>query len=153
MAARREIASRLFHPSLMASMGAIQAGYEKPHVLVVDDEVDTADSSAMILAHYGYRADVAYHSEMALKIAGVRPPQAVLIDIAMPTCDGYFLARELRRLPGMQDALLICVSGYGTLEDRQKSREAGCQFHFIKPVDWQALLKTLEPLKLALSNV
>ena len=92
----------------------------------------------------GYAALVAYDASAALKLARVNSPQVVLLDIKMPGGNGLELAQELRRLPEMKDAVLICISGLGTAEDRRLSREAGCDHHLIKPVDWVELLRLLE---------
>jgi two-component system, chemotaxis family, CheB/CheR fusion protein len=128
-------------------MDTHQNGREKLRVLVVDDDVDTADSSVLVLNYLGYKAVPAYNAEDALKIASMLPPQVVLLDAAMPGHDGYQLARELRMLPGMEDAMLICVSGFGTELDRERAFEAGCTHHFIKPVDWQKLVAVLGPAR------
>jgi DNA-binding response OmpR family regulator len=121
-------------------MGTSQAGRVKLRVLVVDDDRDTAHSSVQVLKFLGYDALAAYDAAQAKKIAATATPQIVLLDIAMPGEDGFRLARDLRQLPGMERALLVCVSGYGTEADKQKAREAGCDHHFTKPVDWQELI-------------
>jgi DNA-binding response OmpR family regulator len=113
-------------------------------VLVVDEDHDTADSTRFILNHMGYPVLVAYDASAALKLARANSPQVMLLDITMPGGNGLALAQELRRLPGMEDALLICISGLGTPEDRRLSREAGCAHHLLKPVDWVELLELLE---------
>jgi DNA-binding response OmpR family regulator len=112
-------------------------------VLVVDEDHDTADSTRFILNHMGYPVLVAYDASAALKLARANSPQVMLLDIK-PGGNGLALAQELRRLPGMEDALLICISGLGTAEDRRLSREAGCAHHLLKPVDWVELLELLE---------
>jgi len=105
---------------------------------------DTADTARFILNRMGYAALVEYDASAALKLALVNSPQVVLLDIKMPGGNGLELAQELRRLPEMKDAVLICISGLGTAEDRRLSREAGCDHHLIKPVDWVELLRLLE---------
>ena len=109
-------------------------------VLVVDDDRDNADSLALLLRLSGYEAAIAYDGETALEAVRARPPQAVLLDLAMPGLSGHELARGLRAQPGMGTALLVCVSGYGREEDRRLSREAGCDHHLLKPVETRELL-------------
>jgi DNA-binding response OmpR family regulator len=113
-------------------------------VLVVDDDRDTVESTVFFLNYVGFRAIGACSSEMALKIARFRHPRAVLLDLAMPGQDGAQLARRLRQLPGMDDALLICISGYGRRQDRQLVLDAGCDYHMVKPVDPEELLGLLD---------
>jgi DNA-binding response OmpR family regulator len=113
-------------------------------VLVVDDDRDTVESTVFFLNYMGFRAVGACSSEMALKIARLRHPRAVLLDLAMPGQNGAQLARSLRQLPGMDDALLICISGHGRGQDRQLALDAGCDYHMVKPVDPEELLGLLD---------
>jgi CheY-like chemotaxis protein len=115
----------------------------KPAILVVDDDRDTVDSTVLVLGLLGYEAEGVYGADEALAAARLRPPRAVLLDAAMPGLDGYALARQLRLLPGMADTLIICVSGYGTPDHRARALAAGCDLHFIKPIDWQELARAL----------
>jgi DNA-binding response OmpR family regulator len=124
-------------------MAALPTATRTARVLVVDDDRDTADSTVTLLKYFGYEAEVAYSAATALKIASVRRPRAVLLDLAMPQHSGDQLARELRRIPGMADAVLICISGYGNNEYRQLSLEAGCDYHILKPAEIQELLPLL----------
>jgi DNA-binding response OmpR family regulator len=116
-------------------------------VLVVDDDVDTADSAVLVLKFLGFEAAAVYDGGVALEQARKLRPQAVLLDLAMPHLDGLHLAQELRRSPRQEDVMLICVSGYGTERDRQRSRQAGCAYHFVKPADWQEITAVLAQLK------
>lgn|GEM_PF-6684039 len=128
-------------------MDASPASIEKLRVLVVDDDRDTADSAVTVLAYLGHEAVAAYNAEKALDIARLRPPHVVFLDIAMPRIDGYQLARDLKALPGMDNVLLVCISGYGTESDKRLAYGAGCAYHFIKPADWQELSDLLATVK------
>jgi DNA-binding response OmpR family regulator len=128
-------------------MATLPTATRTARVLVVDDDRDTADSTATLLKYFGYEAEVAYSAAMALETASVRRPRAVLLDLAMPGQSGDQLARELRQLPGMADAVLICISGYGTNEYRQLALEAGCDYHILKPAELQELLPLLAQIK------
>jgi len=121
-------------------MSSDQQQPKRPSVLVVDDNHDAADSACFILSHMGYPAQVAYDASRALQLARARAPQVVLLDVVMPGGNGLELAQDLRRLPGMNQALLICISGFGSAEARRLSREAGCDHHLLKPFDWVELL-------------
>ena len=121
-------------------MSTAQEEPKRPSVLVVDDNHDAADTTRFILDHMGYPALVAYDATRALLLARTHGPQVVLVDLVMPGGNGLELARELRRLPEMNQTLLICISGFGSAEDRRLSREAGCDHHLLKPFDWVELL-------------
>jgi CheY-like chemotaxis protein len=81
--------------------------------------------------------------------ADVWPPDVVLLDLAMPGMSGYELARQLRQ--SCPDRLfLVCLSGYGTEADRRRSREAGFDYHLLKPADPKELHRLLESCRHAL---
>ncbi|WP_232316377.1 PAS domain-containing hybrid sensor histidine kinase/response regulator [Candidatus Burkholderia verschuerenii] len=109
-------------------------------ILVVDDNRDAADSLAMLCESEGHVARVAYSSEQALEAAAPFDPDVALLDIGLPDIDGYELARRLRR-KGESSPLLIAVTGYGQAEDRLRAQSAGFDYHFVKPVNVESLLK------------
>jgi CheY-like chemotaxis protein len=106
--------------------------------LVVDDNRDSAESLALLLKVKGYEVQTAYDGVAALERARVIQPDVVLLDIGLPRMDGYEVARRLRQEGGRQ-AVLVALTGYGTNEDLQRSREAGFDHHLIKPVELDAL--------------
>ena len=71
-------------------------------------------------------------------------PDIAILDIGLPVMDGYDLATELRRLPGLADLQLIAVTGYGQEIDRQRTTRAGVRHHLIKPVDISTLERALK---------
>jgi CheY-like chemotaxis protein len=119
---------------------------QAPLVLVVDDERDTADSLALLLGLWGYRAAVAYDAAAALDAARREAPAAALLDLAMPGVGGCELARGLHTLPGMDPAPLIAVTGYGRDEDRDRCWEAGIEHFLLKPADPDDLRRLLVEL-------
>ena len=108
-------------------------------VLVVDDNVDSADSIAMLLQVSGHEVRVAYSGQDALDMAAKYQPDIVLLDIGLPVMDGYEVARRLRKHPDLKGVKLIAVTGYGQESDRLQSQEAGFDYHLVKPVDAQKL--------------
>jgi CheY-like chemotaxis protein len=132
--------------SFRASQRIAIMANEAPRVLVVDDDHDTVDSFVTLLNLFGYQTDATYDAKTALKIAGIRRPRAVLLDVAMPGGDGYHLARALRQIPGLENALLICITGYGMAADKRQCRRAGCDYHFLKPVDWDEVIQVLQQI-------
>ncbi len=120
-----------------------------PHrVLVVDDNVDAADSLAVLLRLAGQDVRVAYEGAQALALAQEFCPQAVFLDIGMPGMDGYEVCRRLRQQPGSAAALLVALTGWGQDEDRRRACEAGFDHHAVKPIEPEALRQLLAPLAL-----
>lgn len=114
-------------------------------VLVVDDNVDSAVGLARLLGRAGHQVSLAYDGPEALEQARELTPEAIVLDIGLPTMDGYEVARLLRQEPWGSDTLLIAVTGYGQEEDRQRALYAGFDHHLVKPVDLarlKGLLKT-----------
>jgi signal transduction histidine kinase/ActR/RegA family two-component response regulator len=134
-------------PLLVAVEAAPPAADEKrqgkPHLLVVEDQVDAAEGLAELMRMRGYTVEVALDGAAALAAAAARPPDVVLLDLGLPGLDGYAVAERLRRLPGLQAALVVALSGYGREEDRRRSQEAGIDDHLVKPVELDALDRTL----------
>ena len=115
-------------------------------VLVVDDNVDSADSIAMLLQVSGHEVRVAYSGQDGLDMADKYQPDIVLLDIGLPGMDGYEVARRLRKQPESKEAKLIAVTGYGQEAYRLQSQEAGFDYHLVKPVDAQKLQDLLVEL-------
>ncbi|HXF15469.1 MAG TPA: MASE1 domain-containing protein [Burkholderiales bacterium] len=103
-------------------------------LLIVDDHRENADTLATLLASLGHEVFTAYDGRKAIELAQQLHPDAVLLDIGLPGMNGYEVARALRNSQGMR-MFLIAVSGYGQDEDRRRSREAGFNYHLVKPVD------------------
>ena len=104
-------------------------------VLVVDDNIDSAASIGMLLGLDGHQVREAHDGPTALTLLAAERPDLVLLDIGMPGMDGHEVARRIRQLPGMQDLILVAMTGYGQEEDRRRTREAGFDVHLVKPVD------------------
>jgi len=104
-------------------------------VLVVDDNVDVADSLATLLRLRGHEVAIAYDGPGALKRAGAFYPEVVLLDIGLPGLDGYQVAARLRRRRRTASSLLVALTGYGQEEDQSRALQAGFDRHLIKPVD------------------
>jgi PAS domain S-box-containing protein len=119
---------------------------QSARVLVVDDNVDAAESTGMILRFSGHDVQVTYSGQSALEIALEYQPHVILLDIGLPEMDGYEIARRLRQRPQLKDVWLIALTGYGQDSDRQQSREAGFDYHLVKPVNTQELEKLVAKL-------
>jgi CheY-like chemotaxis protein/anti-sigma regulatory factor (Ser/Thr protein kinase) len=104
-------------------------------ILVVDDNVDAAETVAAYLRLEGHDTKVVTEGAEVLGSARVFEPQVVVLDIGLPGLDGYEIARQLRGQPHTRDTLLIAVTGYGREEDRARAAAAGFDCHFVKPAD------------------
>jgi CheY-like chemotaxis protein len=110
-------------------------------VLVVDDNVDSAETLAEMLKLWGHEVRTAHDGQDALEAARAHRPDAVLLDVGLPIMDGYETARRLRE-EGL-GALLVAVTGFGAAEDRRRAKEAGFDTHLTKPVSPETLRRVL----------
>jgi PAS domain S-box-containing protein len=112
-------------------------------LMLVDDNVDAVTMLGALLAAAGHRVESFSDPRSALTAAPVAAPDVIILDIGMPGMDGYELARRLRAQPACGHALYIALTGYGQQGDRELSRQAGFDHHFVKPVDAGQLLEAL----------
>jgi CheY-like chemotaxis protein len=108
-------------------------------VLVVEDHEDTAQSTSMLLALYGYEVHLAPDGPSALQAARSTHPDVVLLDLGLPKMDGWQVAKQLREQVNCKRPFLIAVTGYGRQIDHERSHEAGIDLHLVKPVDPEML--------------
>jgi signal transduction histidine kinase len=113
-------------------------------ILVVDDNVDAADTIAQILRDLGYEIRTAYDGPSALSIAKAFKPNVCLVDIGLPVMDGYELTQRLRDSADLpENARIVAITGYGQDVDRRRSVEAGFNDHLVKPVSLDVLTRAL----------
>ena len=116
----------------------------RPKILIVDDNTDAVDTLAKIVRLNGHQVQVAYDGPSGLTIANAFKPAIVLLDIGLPGLDGYAVAERLREMDSTRNSLIIAISGYGQPKDEQRSRQAGFDLHFVKPVDFRSLQSVLQ---------
>ena len=130
-----------------------QGGGRSLRVLVVEDNVDSADSLSLLLRLYGHQVQVARSSTTALEMASATRPDVVLLDIGLPGMDGYQVAKCLREKPEFKGVTLCALTGYTPSEaDRRRQQETGFDHYYVKPVSLETLLelfKTVEPAQVA----
>lgn len=112
-------------------------------VLLVEDHLESATSISRLLRLFGYRVRVETDGLAAVKAAARFAPFAALIDLTLPTLDGFEVAERLRSSPATHDALLIAMTGWATEEHSRKAREAGFDKHLIKPISVDTLVGAL----------
>ena len=114
-------------------------------VLIVEDNIDGAESMRMLLRHYGHQVQVAHAGPPGILLANDWLPEVVLCDIGLPgDMDGYAVARALRENPQLDGLLLIALTGYGRDEDQIKAKDAGFDLHLTKPVDFTQLQQKID---------
>lgn len=118
-------------------------------ILIVDDNRDAADSLAIWLEIKGNETRVAYNGLEALEISAVFRPDVLVLDVGMPRLDGLETCRRIRREPWGERVVVIACTGWGNENDRRTSKEAGFDFHMVKPVDAAELEKLLMGLPAA----
>ena len=116
-------------------------------VMVVDDSEDTVEAMAMLFRQDGHEVVTAGSGASALALASLFRPELVLLDIGMPEQDGYATAQRIQRLALPRRPYLVAITGYGTIEDKRRSAQAGFDLHLTKPVagdTYQGLVALLQ---------
>lgn len=116
-------------------------------VLIVDDNVDIATSLADLLEMGGHETFTAHDGLAAVASAERLRPEVVLLDLGLPMLDGYEACRRIRAQPWGADVIIVAATGWGLQTDRQRTRDAGFDEHFVKPVDYLQLLALLAETK------
>jgi signal transduction histidine kinase len=112
-------------------------------VLVVDDNIDAADSTAMLLSLDGFEAHSVHSAKEALDAFASLKPDVVLLDIGLPEMDGYTVARRLRAMAPDENPTIVALTGYGQPADRDRAASAGFDEFLVKPVEPRLLNQLL----------
>lgn len=115
-------------------------------ILIVDDNRDSVTTLTMLLRRLGHQTRAAFDGEEAIAAAREFQPQVVLLDIGLPKLNGYEVCRWIRAQNQTETVTIIAQTGWGQEETRQKTSEAGFDYHMVKPVDPNALRKILDKL-------
>lgn len=103
-------------------------------ILVVDDNVDAANSLGQLLEMFGNEVCTAHDGEAGIEVAAQFRPDVVLMDIGMPKLNGYEAARRICQYPWGREVVLVALTGWGQEGDRKKSADAGFDHHLVKPI-------------------
>jgi PAS domain S-box-containing protein len=134
--------AQLPHPAAPAQ--ALAASRRALRIMLVDDNVDAAATLSALLGAAGHRVHTINDPREAVAAALASPPDVFILDIGMPLIDGHELARRLHAQPALAGAMYVALTGYGQASDRESSRQAGFDRHFVKPVEAARLLAALE---------
>ena len=107
----------------------------KRRVLVVDDNLDTVQSMALLLKLHGHEVQFAINGLAAIDIARKFRPEVIFLDIGLPDFNGNQIANQLKWEPGLENLRIIAVSGRSEDEYRQRALAAGCEDYRVKPLD------------------
>jgi signal transduction histidine kinase len=113
-------------------------------VLVVDDNIDAAESTAAFLRLEGHEVKCVADGNEALGSVRVFAPHVIVLDIGLPGLDGYEVARQLRERGDTSHILLVAMTGYGQREDRERALSSGFDYHFVKPTDPHLIQRAIE---------
>ncbi len=142
----------LLRSSLPDETPALEATASPPaapqgqRILVVDDNVDVAETMATFLDLIGHTIETAHNGADAVTAALAFRPQVAFVDIGLPGMNGYEVAERLRLEPALTGIVLVALTGWGNAEDRRKAHEAGFDHHLTKPVDLARLETMLAEL-------
>lgn len=116
-------------------------------VLVVEDNADSAEILTELIELTGASVRTAHDGETALELGAQLEPSVILLDVGLPGMSGYEVAQQARRTPWGARAFIVALTGWGSPDDRARSKEAGFDRHLVKPVDPQALIALIAELK------
>jgi PAS domain S-box-containing protein len=130
-------------PAEQLAVATAPIEHRRHRILVIDDNKDVANSLSMMLEAMGHTSRICYDSKEALGMAAAFQPDTAFLDIAMPGLDSYELARRIRAQAWGADLTLVAVTGWGQEDVRQRTRAAGFDAHFVKPIAPEAVEKLL----------
>ena len=110
-------------------------------ILVADDDQDSAESLAMLFQMMGHEVRSALNGVEAIALAADFQPDLIVLDIGMPGLDGYEVCRRIRQQPGAHTIVIAALTGWTRDEDRDRSQEAGFDYHLVKPVEPDVLVQ------------
>lgn len=119
----------------------------KLKILIADDNQDSADSLGKVLSILGYQVQTVSDGPAALMTFRQFQPDLAILDIGMPGLSGLEVAQRVRQHPDGKDVVLVALTGWGQDEIRRSSREAGFDFHLVKPVEPDELTRLLAQIK------
>ena len=127
----------------------VDAGSKPLRILIADDNADAAEILSLLLQVSGHTTDLAHDGHTALKKIRELRPDIAFLDIGMPAMNGYEVAKAVRAIHGLNDVMLVALTGWGSEHDRFLSQDAGFNHHLIKPVDMKVIEKLVADMPVA----
>jgi len=116
----------------------------KRKILLIEDNEQNQYLVTFLLEKHGYEVISAMDGSMGIELAGKVLPVLILLDIQLPTMDGYAVARALRSNPALKDTPIVAVTSYAMTGDREKTIEAGCNGYIEKPINPDTFVSEFE---------
>jgi two-component system cell cycle response regulator DivK len=113
-------------------------------VLLIEDNEQNRYLVTFLLEHSGYEVMSAVNGARGIEAAGTFVPALILLDIQLPTMDGYAVARALRQIAALRDIPIVAVTSYAMQGDRERALEAGCTGYLEKPINPETFVAELE---------
>ena len=117
--------------------------HPKRRVLVVEDNLDSVHSMAMLIKSMGHEVHFAINGFAAIDLARKFKPEVILLDIGLPDFKGDEIARQFRYEPGLENVRIIAITGLPMADVKERAVESGCEQVFAKPIDPAVLEKLL----------
>jgi len=117
-----------------------------PKILLVEDNETNRDMLSRRLERRGYQVAIALDGEQGVSMAGLEPPDLILMDMSLPVLDGWEAARLLKAAPETRAIPIIALTAHAMVGDREKAIESGCDDYDTKPVEFQRLLEKIETI-------
>lgn len=146
---RLPIATSLAEPAVSVEKNIISEIGNSKRILVVDDNLDAAESITMLLELSGHTTSMAHDGASAIKTAEEFKPDVILLDIGLPDINGYEVAQRIRQQPWGKNLCLIAATGWGQDKDKNLAKAAGFDKHLTKPIDLQQLNFLLQDISVS----
>lgn len=116
-------------------------------ILLIEDNEQNSYLTTFLLEKHGYHVVSARDGPMGIQLARETTPDMVLLDIQLPTMDGYAVAQALRRIPALEKIPIVAVTSYAMAGDREKALEAGCSGYIEKPINPDTFVSEIESIR------
>ncbi len=120
---------------------------DKKNVLLIEDSEQNRYLATYLLEHNGYEVQWARDGILGIELAKKLKPAIVLLDIQLPTLDGYAVAKAIRQIPDLTDTTMIAVTSYAMAGDREKAIAAGCDGYIEKPIDPDTFVREIHDIR------
>ncbi|MBC8096829.1 MAG: response regulator [Akkermansiaceae bacterium] len=116
-------------------------------ILLIEDNEQNRYLATFLLEQHGYKVVAAHDGARGIEMARLLTPGLILLDIQLPTMDGYAVASALREIESLRNIPIIAVTSYAMVGDREKALAAGCSGYIEKPINPETFVAEIERLR------